>query len=172
MMPSRGWECRRAWAYFAPWWGVSKCALWFSAGQENPNTDLRETVSLLELGYRVGADIVTHLFFRFYSSFHQPLGKKVKTHELLRTKSHCMKASSDMAQLMNSNQHSWTDQVIRSYQHMLSYRKSNQLGIWHVKIQWDLVLSSHTGALKPYFVSSSLSFPFCKSISVPFTSQS
>lgn len=46
--------------------------------KETGNTDLGETVGFLELGYGVGADVVTHLFLCFYSSLHQPLGKKVR----------------------------------------------------------------------------------------------
>lgn len=44
--------------------------------KEEENTDLGETVGFLELGYGVGADVVPHFFLGFYSSLHQPLGKK------------------------------------------------------------------------------------------------
>ena len=45
------------------------------AGQ---STDLREAVGLLELRDGVGADVVSHLFLCFDSSFHQPRWEKVR----------------------------------------------------------------------------------------------
>lgn len=82
--------------------GVPHCALRFTTGLEK-NTDLRETVGFLELGNGVGTDVVAHLFFCFYSSLHQPLGKKVRNREPTGMKHTVVKASSETAQVLRPN---------------------------------------------------------------------
>lgn len=81
------------------------CTVISGTRKEKGNTDLRETVGFLELGNGVGADVVTHLFFCFYRSLHQPLGKKCRTCEDRDETLLVVKASSEMVRLINLNHH-------------------------------------------------------------------